>query len=203
MKRPYAASVLGLLLLASSCVTINVYFPAAAAQKAADRIIDDVIGAGAIKKDAAPPPPPPAPQSLLELPRRTLLALLDCVIPTAQAQQADIDISSPEIQRLKSSMQSRSAALRAYLDSGAVGFSADGLVAQRDANLVPLADRNAVRNLVAAENADRTALYHQIASANGHAEWETQIRQTFAARWIAKAQTGWWYQDSGGNWKQR
>lgn len=200
MKRPLAASVLGLLLLASSCVTINVYFPAAAAQKAADRIIDDVIGAGAIKKDATPPP---APQSLLELPRRTLLALLDCVIPTAQAQQADIDISSPEIQRLKSSMQGRSAALRPYLDSGAVGFSADGLVAQHDTNLVPLADRNAVRNLVAAENADRTALYHQIASANGHAEWETQIRQTFAARWIAKAQAGWWYQDSAGSWKQR
>ena len=27
---------------ASACVTINIYFPAAAAEKAADRIIDDV-----------------------------------------------------------------------------------------------------------------------------------------------------------------
>lgn len=32
----------GLLLLSSACVTINIYFPAAAAEKAADRIIDEV-----------------------------------------------------------------------------------------------------------------------------------------------------------------
>ena len=33
-----------LLALVSSCVTINVYFPAAAAERAADRIIDEVWG---------------------------------------------------------------------------------------------------------------------------------------------------------------
>lgn len=31
-----------LALSASACVTINIYFPAAAAEKAADRIIDEV-----------------------------------------------------------------------------------------------------------------------------------------------------------------
>lgn len=31
-----------LLLAVSACVTINIYFPAAAAEKAADRIIDEV-----------------------------------------------------------------------------------------------------------------------------------------------------------------
>ncbi len=31
-----------LALMASACVTINIYFPAAAAEKAADRIIDEV-----------------------------------------------------------------------------------------------------------------------------------------------------------------
>jgi hypothetical protein len=30
------------MALASACVTINIYFPAAAAEKAADRIIDEV-----------------------------------------------------------------------------------------------------------------------------------------------------------------
>ena len=33
-------STAGLMLI--SCVTINIYFPAAAAEKAADRIIEDV-----------------------------------------------------------------------------------------------------------------------------------------------------------------
>lgn len=31
-----------MLLAVSACVTINIYFPAAAAEKAADRIIDEV-----------------------------------------------------------------------------------------------------------------------------------------------------------------
>lgn len=35
----FAAAV---ALSASACVTINIYFPAAAAEKAADRIIDEV-----------------------------------------------------------------------------------------------------------------------------------------------------------------
>ena len=36
------ASSLGIACLLSACVTINIYFPAAAAEKAADKIIDDV-----------------------------------------------------------------------------------------------------------------------------------------------------------------
>ncbi|MCZ7565619.1 MAG: hypothetical protein M5U08_19030 [Burkholderiales bacterium] len=32
----------GFLLVLAGCVTINIYFPAAAAEKAADRIIDEV-----------------------------------------------------------------------------------------------------------------------------------------------------------------
>jgi uncharacterized protein YdbL (DUF1318 family) len=203
MKRVLSLTVLGLLLVVAACVTINVYFPAASAQKAADRIIDDVIGAGARKdQPAAAPAPQSRSDSLLRLPGRLALGLLDALIPAAQAQQADIDISSPEIQRIKASMEARSAALRPYLGSGAIGFGADGLVAQRDANLIPLPERNTARTLIAGENADRAALYAQIASANGHPEWEAQIRQTFAARWIAKAQAGWWVQD-GGSWKQK
>jgi hypothetical protein len=35
-------AMLALIGLISACVTINIYFPAAAAEKAADKIIDDV-----------------------------------------------------------------------------------------------------------------------------------------------------------------
>ena len=72
----------------------------------------------------------------------------------------------------------------------------------RDQNAIPLPERNAVRQLVADENRDRSALYAQIAKANGHPEWEKDIRETFAKRWIAKAQSGWYYKD-GGAWKQK
>lgn len=36
------ALMLAAVVSASACVTINIYFPAAAAEKAADRIIDEV-----------------------------------------------------------------------------------------------------------------------------------------------------------------
>ena len=41
-------------LASSACVTINIYFPAAAAERVADRIIDEVYQ---IKPDAAKPKP--------------------------------------------------------------------------------------------------------------------------------------------------
>lgn len=42
MKLRLTAIVLVACMLVSACVTINIYFPAAAAEKAADKIIDEV-----------------------------------------------------------------------------------------------------------------------------------------------------------------
>jgi hypothetical protein len=39
-KAPITAALVGLML--AGCVTINIYFPAAAAERVADRIIDDI-----------------------------------------------------------------------------------------------------------------------------------------------------------------
>lgn len=115
---------------------------------------------------------------------------------------ADLEVNTPAINAIKQSMQARHAQLAAHYDSGVVGLTADGLVALRDAGAVPLAQRQAVNALVAAENNDRNALYAEIASANGHPEWQAEIRSTFAQRWIQRAQPGWWVQ-SGGAWKQK
>jgi hypothetical protein len=43
------ATIAAAVLVLGACVTINIYFPAAAAEKAADKIIDEVWQ---IKKDA-------------------------------------------------------------------------------------------------------------------------------------------------------
>ncbi len=42
MKTVLSVGVLAMCLTLSACVTINIYFPAAAAEKAADKIIDEV-----------------------------------------------------------------------------------------------------------------------------------------------------------------
>jgi len=67
---------------------------------------------------------------------------------------------------------------------------------------VPLAARQKVNALVAAENQDREALYAEIANVNGHPEWQAEIRSTFAQRWIQRAQSGWWVMTNNG-WTQK
>lgn len=186
--------------LLMGCVTINVYFPAVAAEKAADRIIEDVWG-----KQPQATPPASDTQGLRSKQPMAMLALrvLDFVVPVAEAAEPNIDISSPTVQQIKASMEARHGSLAAHYASGAVGLTGDGMVAVRDANSIPLAERNNVKKLVADENADRGNLYREIAVANGHPEWEADIRKTFAARWVAKAQGGWYYQDSSGSWVQK
>ena len=199
--RHMPVKIAALCLLLSACVTINVYFPAAAAEKAADRIIEDVWGTDAQKSDENK-----RTQREPLQPERVLLAaagaMLDLLVPTAHAQ-ADLNIATPVVKQLTASMEARHAQLKKYYDSGAVGLTRDGLVEVRDQNAIPLPERNATRKLVADENADRANLYREIANANGHPEWETDIRKTFAERWIERASAGWYVQDQGGQWKQK
>ncbi|MFZ9993558.1 MAG: YdbL family protein [Steroidobacteraceae bacterium] len=192
-------------LLITACVTINVYFPAAAAERVADQIIDKVVGA----QDESPKTTTPPQSSLNPLGESVLRViaskLLDTVISPAHAQaSANIDVSSPQIRSITASMQTRFTALAEFFDRGAIGLTADGRVAVRDNNLLNLPERARVRQLVAEDNRDRDALYSEIARANGHPEWEPDIRQIFARRWIDRgAKPGWYYQDRDGNWQQR
>ncbi len=116
---------------------------------------------------------------------------------------ADLEINTPAITALKNSMQQRHNQLAPHYASGAVGLTRDGQIVLRDANAVPLPQRQAANSLVGAENQDRSALYREIARANQHPEWESDIRSTFAGRWIEKAQPGWWVQDTQGGWKKK
>lgn len=134
--------------------------------------------------------------------RRLLLAGLLTVASMTWAA-ADLEINAPAVSALKSSMQARHVMLAPHYGSGAVGLTRDGGVAMRDANAVPLAARQAVNGLVADENRDRTNLYREIARANGHPEWEAEVRATFAQRWIDKAAPGWWVQNAGGAWVKK
>jgi uncharacterized protein YdbL (DUF1318 family) len=179
------------------CVTINVYFPEAAAQKAADRFIGTVIDEGAAPaQDAEPQSQPPAQPSAM---------LLDLLVPAAYAANTpDLRVQTPATEAIRGRMRARfRSTLRSLLDSGAVGFTRDGLVAVHDAGKIPLSQRAQATAAVSDENGDRNALYREIARANGHPEWESQIRSTFAKGWIERAHGGWYYQDAAGAWKRK
>ncbi len=111
---------------------------------------------------------------------------------------ADLEVNTPAVSAIKNSMQSRHTQLAPYYASGAIGLTKDGLIAIKDANAVPLAQRGALTGLVKDENSDRSNLYKEIAVANSHPEWQAEIQSTFAGRWIDKAQSGWWVQGAGG-----
>ncbi|WJW76801.1 YdbL family protein [Thiohalobacter sp. IOR34] len=200
-RHSFFPALLALLLLAG-CVTINVYFPAAAAQEAADRIIDQVYGSEGQPAPATPPADDKAvsPQSRQASP--LLIGVLEWVVPPAVAAP-NFDIQTPAIQAITAGMEARHARLAPYYQSGAVGMTGDGLIRVRDLGAVPLRERRQLQQLVSDENRDRQALYREIARANGHPEWEAEIRATFARRWIERAPSGWWYQDAGGNWKRK
>lgn len=193
-----------------SCVTVNIYFPAAAAEKAADQIILDVWHqqGGAAEATKAATTPPAAKNSGAKNehsaldPRRIVVAALSAISGEAHAQNVDFNASSPQIEQIKARMASRFGELRPFLDSGAIGLTADGLIAVHDANAASMAERARMNQLVNAENKDRKALYQAIADANNQPGWAGQIQKTFAERWISQAQSGWWYQ-SGGSWKKK
>lgn len=201
-------------LLMAACVTINVYFPAAAAEKAADQIIDAVTGGlppggGSGSRPGAPAIEPPqtravAPADEPSLLVATLGRVLYALVPAAEAAEPNLDISSPEIRALTTSMNGRFSQLQKYFDSGVIGMTQDGLIQVRDANAAPLPERAVVTRLVAEDNRDRETLYAEIAKANGHPEWAPDIRKTFARRWVERgARAGWYYQDAGGAWVQK
>lgn len=203
MKKFKVTMMLMLAVVAAGCVTINVYFPAAAAEKAAQKFIGNVIG------DDTTPVPASSSQAPIgpDIDSGGMgAAVLDLLIPAVHAagQEADIKVSTPAIEALRAGMRARfNTSLKPLLDSGAIGFTNDGMVALHDAGSVPLSQRNQVRQLIEAENHDRSAAYQKIAEANGHPEWEKQIRKTFAAEWLKQARAGWYYQDGSGNWKQK
>jgi uncharacterized protein YdbL (DUF1318 family) len=115
---------------------------------------------------------------------------------------ADLEVNTPGVNAIKSSMQARHRQLAAYYANGAVGLSIDGMIELHDAGSVPLSARQTVNALITAENQDRDALYAEIANANAHPEWKSEIRNTFAKRWIQRARGGWWVMTNNG-WTQK
>ncbi len=200
MKQKTTLSMLCSAFLMTACVTINIYFPAAAAEKVADEIIKDI-------QKPVSKPQPQQPDAKFEQWQLTLLHWVDdalnIIISPAQAGGANLSIDTPEIRSIRASMQKRFPTLQAYYSKGYIGIQSDGFLVVRNPGAIPPPERNRVKKLVAAENADRNKLYQAIANANGHSDWYDDIKATFAKRWISNAQPGWWYQTANGGWQQK
>jgi len=185
-----------LAFFVSACVTVNIYFPAAAVERAADQIVKETWGEPS--KSAGPT----APQSQNRFSPWHLAALV--LVSEAHAQEADINVSNPAIRAIKDSIKARSEAIKPFMDRGNIGIAADGLLAIRTTDGLNLKERAETKQLVDAENRDRENLYVEIAKANNIPTASVpKIKGIFARSWLDQARPGWWIQDGQGTWKKK
>jgi uncharacterized protein YdbL (DUF1318 family) len=181
------------VILVAACVTVNIYFPAEAVRRAADEIVNDVYDKGSDKGNDMKP------GGSIDRPDTFAMIFVD----VAWAQ-IDINISTPAIRTIRSSMEVRFAGLKPYYDGGNVGITNRGYLEIRDQGGLNIGALANLRGLVDAENGDRRRLYSEIATANNlGADTVPQIERLFADSWQGQASAGWWIQRGDGSWVKR
>jgi uncharacterized protein len=194
--------VWGWTIFLVSCVTVNIYFPAAAIQKAADQIVDDVRKTPEQKPGEGSEQKPGDKTDKTDLWGRVRVAYIG---PTeAHAAAVDVNVSTPAIRALKASMANRFPQLQPLYGKGAIGETNTGLVAIRDTGALSLKEKADLNRLVGEENADRQALYREIIRAN-NLDMGTlaEVQRLFANSWRDKSSPGWWIQSDNGQWGRK
>jgi uncharacterized protein YdbL (DUF1318 family) len=187
-----------LMILLVSCVTVNIYFPAAAIQKAADQIVDDVRKVPEQKPEPKPEHAPDK-QSLLGW-----LRIVSVGPSPAHAAAVDVNVSTPAIRGLKAAMANRFPQLQPLYAKGGIGETNDGLITVRDTAALSLKEKADVNRLVDEENKDRRALYAEIVKANNLAPAQLpEVQRLFANSWRGKSAAGWWIQQDNGQWVKK
>lgn len=190
--RRFVGINLAFILVVAACVTVNVYFPASAVQKAADEIVEDVRTKG------QSPEIKPDKSSWLKEGLEHL-----CGVQAAHAEM-NIDVSTPTVRALREKMKGRFPLLKPFYDKGNVGENNRGLLEIRVTEGLGLKDKAQLNGLVEGENKDRTALYKEIVSANKLGdEVMPQVQKLFANSWRQKSQQGWWVETDKGDWEKK
>lgn len=195
-KRRWLIGLLMVLLV--SCVTVNIYFPAAAIQKAADQIVDDVRKT----PEPAPGPKPEQKPDKSSLSGRVRVVRLGPA--EAQAAAVDVNVSTPAIRSIRASLANRFPQLQPLYAKGAIGETSTGLIAARDTGALSLKEKADLNRLVEQENADRQALYTEVIRANSLDPGQLgEVQRLFANSWRDKSAPGWWVQQNNGQWGRK
>lgn len=185
-----------LAVFVAACVTVNIYFPAAAIQKAADEIVSDVRGSEG-KQDQKTPKS--GDQSRL----MEILQCLNVGVREANAQ-INIDVTTPAIRNLRQALKDNFSALKPFYEKGALGENNNGLVEIKDQGTLNLKEKADLKRVSDQENKNRMALYNEIVKANKLAgDSLPKLQKIFAKSWRDAAQPGWWVQNDNGQWEKK
>ena len=171
-----------------SCITVNIYFPEAAVQKAADDIVDEIRKEEEEKKEKKKIAP-------------VLGAGFGIPVVLEPPQQQEMTVSTPKIRALKEEIKKRFRELIPLFNEGRLGESNYGHVSIRNEDGLGLQRKALLRRLVKAENSDRDELYLAVARAlDIDPSQVDRIRRIFARSWVRKARVGWWIQTPDDRW---
>jgi uncharacterized protein YdbL (DUF1318 family) len=189
MKKIVRVGFVFLLITLISCVTVNLYFPAAEMKKAADTMVDEEF------KGTTPEKPKQSSRFYNPMIR------ISFGPSVAFAADVDLNISTPAIRALKDSLKTRFQLLKPWLDKGVIGHNNRGYLEIRDTTGLSLKEKAELTALVNAQNRDRKALYGEILSANKlDPNKINQVEKVFADSRREKSHPGWWIQDDNGQW---
>jgi uncharacterized protein YdbL (DUF1318 family) len=195
IRAPRMAAALTLLLAVAACVTVNIYFPAAEVERAADQIVEDVYG----ETDGNGAQENGDTSGLV----RMLAGAARLIGPaTAHAQDA-LNVNNAAIRGLKNQIQQNHQKLVPFYNQGAVGITSDGYLEVLDTSGIPMNQVAQLKRTVQADNQARRQLYQEVANALGVEQSQVgRIEEIFAQSWQNKAPGGWMIQ-SGGSWKRK
>jgi len=193
MKRKFW-TLLTLTGFFAACVTVNIYFPAAAAEKAAEEIVKEIreqaLSEEEEKKEKTQPSESEA--SFWQL------------VTTAHAQEGALKVSNASIRALKASIKARYPSIIPYFQQGVMGESKTGFLEGKSWEGLPLPDKAKAKRLIEAENRDRVALYDEVAKAlQINPDQTERLRKIFAKEWQKTVPSGTWIQKEDGNWVRK
>ncbi|MBN2372980.1 YdbL family protein [bacterium] len=185
------------LFVVAACVTVNIYFPAAEVQKAADEIVGEVRGGGTDNTRTDEAPSGGGDKETMLRNRTNDFA----IFVTAAYAAMDIEVTTPAIRSLKESLKNRFSGLRPFYESGRIGETNRGLIEARELQGLGLKEKSNLMRLVDDENKDRKLLYEEILKANNLGpEHMEEIQRIFSKSWQKSTPAGWWIQQEDGAW---
>jgi uncharacterized protein YdbL (DUF1318 family) len=178
-----------ILLILSSCITVNVNFPESAVQRAADDFVRELYQKTEETK--------PSNSS-----NKKQTKILNFLIEEAFAEE--LKLSSPKTLEIKKRMSERVSTIIEWKKKGKLGETYDGNLKLHDTKGLSKEAKDKLKKLVEEENEDRNLLYQEIQNLNQLTDHnQSRIRKFFANAFKENSPTGTWIQDEQGNWTQK
>lgn len=193
MMRPVLAGVaafsvvllLGCVIRTQHTIDAHVRLDIRYIQDQADDVLDFIEG----ERETLPALTPAGRTSAL---RNGLECVWDAVAPIRVAHAQELKTTSPAIRELATRMRDRHPEVEALKTAGAFGENNRGYLALFENAAVAAPERkNAAQQLLAAENADRKALYAEIARLNADQRISvSQVERIYAQRRLERGRSG-------------